>query len=143
MSITNKVTAILLKTWKQNEIFNRNFEWSYCNLKEDGCNEPNFGVRKFLDRVHVCAKFHENQIFFVVDLVWNDPCVKKACLRQAAWLKTSGSPGLEDETSGLDSREDPVPCGVELDSSLTSSALRSTTELAKLKLSEKNIVYLF
>ena len=46
------------------------------NLKGDQCNEPNFGVRKFLDRVHVCAKFHENRKgsgFFFVDLVWNDP----------------------------------------------------------------------
>ena len=33
-------------------------------------------MRKFLDRVHVCAKFHENRKgsgFFFVDLVWNDP----------------------------------------------------------------------
>ena len=29
------------------------------NLKGDQCNEPNFGVRKFLDRVHVYVKFHE------------------------------------------------------------------------------------
>ena len=34
-------------------------------------------MRKFLDGVHVCANFHENQKgsrFFFVDLVWNDPC---------------------------------------------------------------------
>ena len=33
-------------------------------------------MRKFLEMVHVCAKFHENQKgsgFFFVDLVWNDP----------------------------------------------------------------------
>ena len=37
-------------------------------------------MRKFLDRVHVCAKFHENRKesgFFFVDLVWNDPYVVK------------------------------------------------------------------
>ena len=46
------------------------------NLKGDQRNEINFGVRKFLDRVHVCAKFHENRKgsgFFFVDLLWNDP----------------------------------------------------------------------
>jgi len=35
-------------------------------------------VRKILDMVHVCAKFHENRKgsgFFFVDLAWNDPCV--------------------------------------------------------------------
>ena len=33
-------------------------------------------MRKFLDRVHVYAKFDENQKgsgFFFVDLAWNDP----------------------------------------------------------------------
>ena len=33
-------------------------------------------MRKFLCRVHVCAKFHENPRgsgFFYADLVWNDP----------------------------------------------------------------------
>jgi len=35
-------------------------------------------VRKFLNGVHVCTKFHENWKgwgFFFVDLAWNDPIV--------------------------------------------------------------------
>ena len=46
------------------------------NLKGDQRNKSTFGVRKFLDKVNACAKFHENRKgsgFFFVDLVWNDP----------------------------------------------------------------------
>jgi len=35
-------------------------------------------VRKFLDMVHVYAKFHENRKrsgFFFVDLTWNHPAI--------------------------------------------------------------------
>ena len=43
-------------------------------IKGDQCNEPNFGVRKFLERVHVCAKFHENRkgsrFFILLFLIW-------------------------------------------------------------------------
>ena len=52
------------------------------NLKEDHWNVPNFGIRKFLNGVHVFTKFHENwqdQDFFdlaymewpVCDIIWS------------------------------------------------------------------------
>ena len=49
------------------------------NLKGDYWNALNFVVRKFLNGVHVCTKFHENWKgwgFFFVDLAWNDPIGK-------------------------------------------------------------------
>ena len=44
------------------------------NLKGDHWNAPDFGMRKLLNGVHVCAKFHENwkESGFFVDLAWND-----------------------------------------------------------------------
>ena len=43
-------------------------------------NQPNFGARKFLCRVNVCAKFNENPrgSGFFVDSVWNDPFMKQS-----------------------------------------------------------------
>ena len=76
MIISDNVMAILLN---QCSILQQT--WSGHILNGDHKNRPNFGVRKFLSRVHVYAKFHENPKgsgFFFVDLVWNDPCMNIA-----------------------------------------------------------------
>ena len=53
-----------------------------------------FGVIEFLNGLHTCAKFHENQkgSRFFVDLAWNDPCVctSTSAIKEVASTKYLG-----------------------------------------------------
>jgi len=69
--ITGKVTAILFKECNQKMAILAKSSSGH-NLKGDHWNVPNFAVRKFLNGVHVCTKFHENwkELGFFL-LIWH------------------------------------------------------------------------